>query len=103
MKTSHSHDGVNREEGELSPGYRGVRTRLSYLQSECGHFSGSFARILATIAENRVSDATRARSLVKRFRPLAPALRASLPEAFFQSADWTNRIGERRRCDAGPD
>ena len=53
------------------------------------HFSGYFAGILATIDENGVSDATRARSLVKRFHRRARIpLRSPFPEAFFQVPTW---------------
>src|SRR5215207_7528575 len=97
-KTSHPHGGGKSRRGRIMT--RGLRASLSHVHSQCGHFSGSFARILATIAENRVSDATRARSLVKRFHPSHLLCSRQPAESFLSKCrlDESNRRASSLRC-----
>ena len=79
---------------------RGVRALLSHLQYNAVT-SVALSLEFSRLKENRVSDATRARSLVKRFHLLALRSRA-FPEAFFQVPIWRSKTGDRSRCGAGP-
>jgi len=68
---------------------RGVRARLSHLQYNAVT-SVALSLEFSRLKENRVSDATRAWSLVKRFHLLALRSPAS-PEAFFQVPIWRSK------------